>query len=284
MRLRLSPIVAVLTALLVLSACSGNQRLRYSSAQEAYEKGMSEYRSEDYQTAVRFFRGVFQYGRGNEYAEDAQFKIAEAYEKQSRYQLAAAEYQRFAKLYRSSQRVPIAEFRRAKMFYLASPMYQLDQSDSRKAVELYQLFIERYPQHELVATAQDDIAELRDKLAHKKYEAAELYQRRKMYEAAAKTHESLFDKYPETDWADDALFGAVRSYVDYADNSIRNKQAERYQKAVDNYQRLTQLFPESPRTKQAQSLFDRARSALDRLREEKEAAESFAESQSNDNG
>ncbi|NBC86516.1 MAG: outer membrane protein assembly factor BamD [Bacteroidetes bacterium] len=280
MRFRFFPLVAALAALILFTACSGNQRLRYSSAEEAYEKGMLEFRNEDYQTAVKFFRGVFQYGRGNDYAEDAQFRIAEAYEKQRRYLLAAAEYQRFAKLYAGSQRVPVAEYRRARMYYLSSPMYQLDQSDSRKAIELYQLFIERYPQHELVATAQEHIAELRGKLAHKKFEAAELYERRQMYEAAAKTYESLFDQYPETDWADDALYGAVRSYVDYADNSVRSKQDERYQKAVDNYQRLTQLFPESNKTRQAQSLFERARAQLDQLREQEESSESIAEGDS----
>ncbi|PEN13732.1 outer membrane protein assembly factor BamD [Longibacter salinarum] len=283
MRLRLPHFVALLTTLLVFTACSGGQRLRYSSAEEAYEKGMVEFKDEDYDTAIKFFRGVFQYGRGNEFAEDAQFRIAESYEKQRRYLLAAAEYNRFAKLYTASQRVPIAEFRRANMYFKSSPMYQLDQSDSRKAIEFYQLFIERYPQHELVATAQEHIVELRGKLAHKKFEAAELYQRRKMYEAAAKTYESLFDKYPETDWADDALYGAVRSYVDYADNSVRAKQDERYQAAVDNYERLTQLFPESNKTKEAQSHYRKAREALDRLRKEEEAADSIAESDSTDN-
>jgi outer membrane protein assembly factor BamD len=277
MRFRLSHAVALLTALLVLSACSGNNRLRYSSAQEAYEKGMTEFEDEDYDTAVRFFRAVFQYGRGNEYAEDAQFRLAEARERQGRYLLAASEYERFAQLYRSSQRVPVAQFRQANMYFKSSPQYQLDQSDSRRAISLYQLFIERHPQHELVAQAREDIGILRDKLAHKKYDAAKLYERRNMYEAAAQTYVSLFDTYPETNWADEALHGAVRAYVDFADNSVRLKQEERYQKAVDNYQRLAQLFPDSPRTRQAQSLYSRAQSQIDALRKE-DAERSLAES------
>lgn len=277
MRFRLSQAVALLVALLVLSACSGGDRLRYSSAQEAYEKGMSEFEDEDYEMAVRFFRAVFQYGRGNEYAEDAQFRLAESRERQGRYLLAASEYERFAQLYRSSQRVPIAQFRQAKMYFKSSPQYQLDQSDSRKAISLYQLFIERHPQHELVAEAQNDVRILRDKLARKKYDAAKLYERRDMYEAAAQTYVSLFDTYPETDWADEALHGAVRAYVDFADNSVRAKQEERYQMAIDNYQRLAQLFPDSPRTQQAQSLFARAQSRVDALQKE-DAEQSLAES------
>ncbi len=270
----------MLTALLVLSACSGGDRLRYTSAQEAYEKGMSQFEEEDYDTAVRFFRAVFQYGRGNEYAEDAQFRLAESRERQRQYLLAASEYERFAQLYRSSQRVPIAQFRQAKMYFKSTPQYQLDQSDSRRAIALYQLFIERHPQHELVAEARDDIRILRDKLARKQYDAAKLYERRDMYEAAAQTYVSLFDTYPETEWADEALHGAVRAYVDFADNSVRSKQEERYQMAIDNYQRLAQLFPDSPRTRQAQSLYSRAQSQVDALQQE-EAERSLAESTSN---
>jgi len=276
MRLPVSYFVAALATLLLFTACSGSQRLRYASAEEAYEKGMREFEDEDYDTAIKFFRAVFQYGRGNEYAADAQFRLAESYQNRKQYRLAATEYERFAQLYRSDQRVPVAQFRRANMYYRSAPQYQLDQSDSRKAITFYQIFIERYPQHELVGTAQQHVEELRGKLARKKYEAAQLYERRKMYEAAAQTYVSLFDTYPETKWADDALLGAIRSYVDYADNSVQSKQEERYREAVNNYERLAQLFPDSPRTKQAQSLYERAQTAINRLDRSQESSQSIA--------
>jgi len=97
-----------------------------------------------------------------------------------------------------------------------------------------------------------------------------------MYEAAAQTYVSLFDTYPETEWADDALLGAIRSYVDYADNSVQSKQEERYREAVNNYERLAQLFPDSPRTKQAQSLYERAQTAINRLDRSQESSQSIA--------
>lgn len=277
MRLRASFFVLALAALVAFSACSNSGRLRYNSAEEAYNKGMAEMEDEDYDVAIKFFRGVFQYGRGNEWADDAQFHLAEAYEKQRRYRLAATEYERFTQLYRNNQRVPVAEFRRANMYFKDSPQYQLDQSASRKAIDYYQLFLQRYPQHELATTAQEHISELRNKLAHKKYAAGELYMRRRMYEAATEVYTSLFDQYPDTRWADDALYGAVRAFTVYAENSIASKQEERYRKAVENYDRLVQVFPESKLVQRAASFYKEAQDALDDIGAEKDA-QSLAES------
>ena len=83
-----------------------------------------------------------------------------------------------------------------------------------------------------------------------------------MWQAATTVYERAFDQYPDTPWADDALLGAVRTYIRYADRSVQNKQADRYQKAIENYNRLTQLFPESDLLGQAESLYSEARSKL----------------------
>jgi len=219
----------------------------------------------DYQQAIRFFRAVFEYGRGNEWGPDARFKLAMAQRELGKHLVAANEFQRFAQLYRNDDLLPQAEFERANSYYLRSPAYRLDQSDSKQAISLLRLFIDRHPNHELVPEAEEKINELRAKLARKKYEAGRLYERRDMWQAATTVYERAFDQYPDTPWADDALFGAVRSYIRYADRSVQQKQAERYQKAIQNYNRLTQLFPESDVAKEAEGLYTEARNKLDRV-------------------
>lgn len=228
---------------------------------------MEHFEDGDYERAQRYFRAVFQYGRGNEWADDAQFHLAASYREQGKHLLAANEFERFTQLYRTSQRVAQAEFERANAYYNLSPQYQLDQTDTRKAISFFQLFVERYPTHELVSEAQEKIRGLRAKLAHKKHEAASLYERREMWEAAAQTYENVFNTYPETPWADDALLGAIRSYVEYADRSVEKKQDDRYQKAIEHYNRLAQLFPNSPTLKEAEDLYAEADRKLRRLRE-----------------
>ena len=277
--MRLSVVVSTLgLALLIgLVGCSGSQRVRHSSPKQAYERGMEQYEKENYDRAIRYFRGVLNYGRGNQWGPDAQFQLAMAQRKKGKHLVAANEFKRFTRLYRNNPMVPRAEYEQARAYYARSPDYQLTQTDTRKAIELFQLFIDRYPDHELIPEAQEKVDELRAKLAHKQYAAAKLYERREMWPAATTTYESAFNQYPDTPWADDALLGALRSYIRYADRSVQERQAERYQQAVAQYDRLTQLFPESSLLDQAHRLRDEAQRKLEQVREREQQRQSIAQ-------
>jgi len=278
MRLSVLASTVGLVALVIgLVGCGSSQEITASGPKGAYENGVSEYQDEDYDRAIRYFRTVFNYGRGNEWAPEAQFQLAMAQRQLGKHLVAANEFQRFTQLYRNHTKVPLAQFEQARSYYLRSPQYQLDQSDTRQAIDLFQLFVDQYPDHSKVAEAREMVDELRAKLAHKKYDAARLYERREMWQAATESYQGVFDQYPETPWADDALLGALRSYVRYADRSIQSKQAERYQEALDQYVQLRQLFPESPLLERAEPLRDEAERKLKRVREQEQESQSIAQ-------
>lgn len=271
--MRLSVLVSALSlaALVGLAGCSGGDDISAEGPKKAYEQGMAEYEEEDYQKAIGYFESVFNYGRGNEWAPEAQFQLALAKRKQGKHLVAANEFKRFTQLYRNHPKRVRAEFEEAQSYYNRSPKYNLDQSDTKKAIELFQLFIDRHPDHKLVSESKEKVDELRAKLAHKKYDAARLYERRDMWRAATTSYRSLFNQYPDTPWADDALLGALRSYLRFADRSVENKQAERYQKALDQYSQLTQLFPGSSLLNRAQSLKEEAERKLKQVRERQQS-------------
>ena len=267
---RPAALLALVLALLAGAGCSGSGQLRYTSAQDAFQKGVDEYEAEDYERAIEYFRAVFTYGRDNEWADDAQLYLARAYREDGRYLLAASQYNRFAQLYRSDERVPEAEYERAMAYYRLSPAYNLDQTNTERALTYFLLFSERYPQHTLASEAEAKIGELREKLARKQYEAAQQYERRELWEAAAHAYESVFDQYPETQWVDNALLGAVRANVEYAERSIQAKQQERYRRAVENYRQLTQIFPNSPLISEAEAFYETAARRLEAMGEDAE--------------
>jgi outer membrane protein assembly factor BamD len=254
---------------LVVAGCTGSGRIRHESAEEAYTKGMTLYEDGKYDKAALYFRSVFSYGRANPWADDAQLALGHAYREQKQYLLAATEYRRFTQIYRNSPMAPEAAFQRAMMYYRRSPMHKLDQSDTRKAISYFLLFLEQYPRHELADDAEARVGELRNKLAHKMADAGALYERRKLYRAAAETYASLFDQYPDTDYADDALLGAMRSYLAYADLSVFSKKEERLTRALQNYERLVQVFPDSPLLDEAEDLRATAEDRLDDVRARK---------------
>lgn len=251
---------------LFLSACGGAGRLVHTSPQEAYQRGQEFYERGRYDRAIEYFQAVFTYGRQSEAAADAQYYLAWAHLNNREYILAASEFNRFAQIYRADPRVAEAEFQRARSYYLQSPGYQLDQSSTVRAVDELQLFINRYPQSERVAEAEGMIAELREKMARKDYETAGLYERRELHEAAAIMYERVFDKYPDSSpWAERALIGAMENYIAYADQSILDRQDERLDLAIRNYERLTQLFPGSEYLDEGNRLYREAMSRKEAL-------------------
>lgn len=266
MRVRSLSFLLVLV-LAVLVGCSSGGRITHQSAQDAFQNAKGAYEQEDYEEAIEYFRAVFQYGRGNQYAPDAQYFLGASYREQGRYLLAANEFKRFLQLYRNDDRAAAVEFERALMYAKLSPHYKLDQSDTQSAISYFQLFVERHPNHDLVPEAREHIRTLRAKLAHKKYAAAELYETREMWRAATETYKRIFDQYPDTPWADEALLGTIRAYIEYADRSIAKKRDDRLQEAINTYNRLAQVFPDSPLLDKAESLYTQAQRKLERTQQ-----------------
>lgn len=250
---------------LFLTACSGSGRLRYETPQEAYDKGLAEYEDGDYTKAIEFLQGAFDFGRTHQWAADSQLLLARAYRANEEFLLAANEFTRFTQIYRSDPRVPDAEYELAMTYYDRSPKFQLDQTDTERAIVQFQLFMTRYADHELVNDAQSRIIELRSKLAQKQIHTAQLYERREYYNAAAVSYEAAFDRFYDTDLADDALFGALNAYYEYARLSIRERQMERLESAEANYDRLIQIFPDSPLVKDAEAVYQEVRALMESL-------------------
>ena len=254
--------ITILAVVIFAAGCTGTGRLRYDSPQEAFEKGKTLFEDGKYERAIEYFQAVFDYGRTTDVASDAQLYLARSYFENREYILAANEYTRFLSVYRTDPRAEEAEYERAMSYYHQSPGYQLDQTPTEQAITYFQLFLDRFPESELKEDAEDRIRELREKMAHKEYAGAELYERRELYEAAALSYERVFDQYYDTPWADDALLGAIRTYILFSEQSVVGKQPERLQAAVDNYERLIQLFPDSPVVKEAEAYYEQAAERL----------------------
>ncbi len=248
-----------------LAGCAGSGRARYDTPQEAYERGLALYEQGKYDRAAEYLQGVFDFGRTHQWAPDAQLYLARSYRQNKEYILAANEYTRFIEIYRSDPRVPEAEYERAMTYYERSPRFELDQTPTRQAIQYFQLFVTRHPGSEWVDEATTRMQELRNKLARKQFHTAELYERRELYEAAALEYQRTFDQFPDTGYADDALVGAMRSYYEFAQQSVASRQPERLENVIGNYERLIQIFPESPLLKEAEALYEQAIDQLEQV-------------------
>ena len=261
----LSVLICGLGVTTILVGCGGSGSLNTDTPEAAYLKGLEYYERGSYERAVEQLQRVFEFGRVHEWADDAQFTLAKTYYADRQFVLAANEFDRFVGLYPREDRIEEASYLRAMSYYHLSPAFNLDQSDTERAVEHLRLFLGKYPESEYAQDIGLKIDELQYKLAHKLMTKARLYERGEMYEAAAITYQRVLEKYPSTADVDASLLGAMRSWVAYADASVAARKKERLQKALDTYDRLVQLFPNSNVLKDAEVIYDGIQQRLQTL-------------------
>ena len=240
-----------------LAACGGSSNT-VSSGQEAYDRGVEAFERGKFSRAVDHFRTALDFGRTSEFADDAQLYLARSYAGSRQYLLAGNEFTRFVEFYRTDPRVEEAAFERIQAYAALSPNYDLDQTDTRRAIQYIEQFQREYPESEHAIAAAELRAELRARLARKQYETGRLYARREYYEAAVIALQSVLEQYPESEYADDALMAALENQVLFADNSIPSKQKERYDEAIRIYNQFISIFPSSPFIEDAEAQYDRA--------------------------
>lgn len=273
-----------LVAGLLLSSCSSKVMIRQGDSLEvAYEKAQTLFEQEHYTDAANAFEQVVQLGTGTEYGRDAQFYLAETYYNDRRYLLAASEYERFISQFPQSERREEAQFKEAYCYFEISPRHRLDQSYTRQAIEKFRLYNSRYPDSERTQQASEYISELRSKLAHKRYAAADLYMRMQEYEAAIIYYDLVIENYPDTQWAEQALSDEINAYNIYASRSVSERQRERYQQAVETYETYVQLFPNGSNRSRAENYVDEARAALEQLPADQTASSAATGSDSPEN-
>jgi outer membrane protein assembly factor BamD len=256
-------LIGFLFVTILTAGCASENLIRPGDTLDvAYKKALKQYRSENYRDAANAFETVINTGRGTDYARSAYFFAAESYYGSEQYLLAADAFRQFVALYPQSPKRIDAAFKEALSYYKTSPRYKIDQKYTRKSIEQFRLFLSQYPDSERSEEAAKYLTEMRSKLAKKNYNSAKLYMRTDQYKAAVIFYDLTIDQFPETKWAEKALVEEIAAYVEYANESVQDRQGERFEKAVESYEKYLQLFPNGENRQRAETLVDQARAAL----------------------
>lgn len=204
---------------------------KYEVATQKYEKGK-------YSKAIRLFEQIAGPNRGKPQAEKLFYMFAQSYYKTEQYYLAAYQFESFVSTYPKSEYKEEAAFLGAKCYVFLSPVYSLDQTDTDKAIEKLQNYINSYPDSPNFAEANKLIAELRDKLEKKAFEIAKQYNTISDHKAAVKSMENFISDYPGTKFKEDALYYKFDSSYELAINSVPSKMEERLNNAKTAYSGL----------------------------------------------
>ncbi len=244
---------------ITLLSCSKYSKIQKSQDfQYKYDKALEYYDNQDYYRALNLFDQVMPFFRGTDQAENISYKYAYAYYNQKEYVMGSYYFDRFAKTFPRSDKAEECAFMAAYCKYLDSPPYELDQTNTKQAIQELQVFINTYPHSERVKQSNELIDELREKLQLKDFEIARLYLKMEKYKAAVTSFESLLKDYPDTKYKEDAMFYSIKAYYYFASKSVKSKRKERYQEAVDVYQEFITLYPDSKYNHDVKYMYDHA--------------------------
>lgn len=248
-------VLGVFVLLFVASSCAYQKEYsrvsRKGSLKEKYEFAMNAYEQKHYRKAQDLFEGILPSFRGREGMEDIVYKLAYSYFYQRDFYMSAYYFKMLGRLFPTSKLVEETAYMSAYCKYLEAPYYKLEQSSTREAIKQFQLFINYYPSSPMVDSASVLIDEMRAKLSLKAYELSNMYYKRKLYNAASISFYNYIRDYPESIYREEAAFKMLKSRFLYADNSVRDKQKERFQKVFDAYEIFMRSYSDGKYAKEA---------------------------------
>jgi outer membrane protein assembly factor BamD len=118
--------------------------------------------------------------------------------------------------------------------------------------------LRHYPNSQHKEEALKYVAEMQDKLVDKSYLSAKLYYNLSLYKSSIIALNNSLNDYPDTKYREELMFLLLKSSYLLAENSVEEKQKERYQAAVDEYYSFMGEFPQSGYVKEAQRMYERA--------------------------
>ena len=231
--------IYILLIIFGFSSCSEYQKalksedlsVKFDQASKLYEKGK-------YYKAITLFEQMAPSFRGKPESEKMFYMFSQSYYKTKQYYLSGYQFESFAAGYPKSDKIEEASFLGAKSYSMLSPVYSLDQTDTEKAIDKFQSFIDAYPNSSLLPEANVVVKTLREKMEKKAYENAYGYNKISDFKSAIIALDNFIIDYPGTPYKEKALFYKFDSAYQLAINSIPAKMEERLNVAITAHNNL----------------------------------------------
>jgi outer membrane protein assembly factor BamD len=260
MRFLKSPFISLLLIVIISASCSDYQKvLKSNDYSRKYELAKELYVKKDYQKAYPLLEELVSVKRGTSEAEDIYYYYCYCNYYLDDLISASYHFAQFAKTYPSSARAEEMAYMNAYCYYLGSPVPSLDQSNSYRAIEELQLFINQYPNSTRIEECNVLIDKLRAKLEIKSYETAMLYYKMSDYKAAIIAMQITIKDFPVTKYKEEMLYLICKSNYLLAENSIDSKKYERYKSTIDACFTFIDKFASGKYTREVETIQSKAK-------------------------
>ncbi|MDR0412792.1 MAG: outer membrane protein assembly factor BamD [Dysgonamonadaceae bacterium] len=253
--------------LILLSSCGEyNKILKSTDTMVKYEAAKRYFDAKKYSRAVTLFEEVVPMLRGSSHAEESLYLLAQTHYALKDYVSASEYFKRYYTSFPRGEYAELSRFYAAYGLYLESPDARFDQTDTYKAMQLFQDFIEYYPQSEKKDIAQDALFALQEKLALKELINTRLYYNLGdyllypfpggNYLSCVVTAQNAMRSYPYTRHREEFMYYIFKSKYEMAKQSVDEKKDFRYRDVVDEYYSYLNDYPEGKYAKEIRKLYE----------------------------
>jgi outer membrane protein assembly factor BamD len=269
MQLRLSKLLYLFVGLVLVSSCGNFEKIRKSSdVNYKLTKANEYFDKKDYQHANELYKELMPIMKSTRNYEALFYKYSYTFYYMKDYIEASYYFKNFTEYFPTSKDAEECEFMSAVCLYKYAPKYSLDQTNTIKALEALQSYVNRYPKSKNMTQANEYITKSRNKLETKEADAALLYYNISQYKAATVAYKSVLRNYPESPNADLYEFMIMKAMYKYAKLSMPAKQEERFASAISAYKELKDSYPHSPFLADADKIYTEADNNVKKLRNE----------------
>jgi outer membrane protein assembly factor BamD len=260
MRLR---IYIVLISLVLLNSCGQYEKLIKSSDFELKKAKAKEYFADgQYVKTTELLAQILPRYRATEEAEELNWMNCQAYYGMKDYYMAGSYFKSFMDQFPFGKHSEEANYMSALCDYNISAKPELDQDNTKNAIEGFNIFLNKFPNSSRAEESKKMINDLQDKLVEKSYLSAKLYYDMKQYKAAVVALNNSLKEYANSKYREKMMFLKLNSLYQYAELSLANKQKERYQATLDDYYSFMEEFPKSTYAKDVNGIYQKTNKFL----------------------
>jgi outer membrane protein assembly factor BamD len=214
---------AAAAVLVMISACASSNasRLARLDADELFREGETALRAREWNDAIEALERFTLTFPTHPRNQEGRFLLGSAYMGKEEFITAANEFARLADDYPAGPWADDARFKVCEAYAELSPHPQLDQEYTKAAIEHCQSLITYYPDSEFVPRAQEILDRMIGKLAEKQYLAGEFYRKRGAIDSAILYYERMIEEYPTAPAVPKALLRLYEAYrrIGYAEEA-----------------------------------------------------------------
>lgn len=258
--------------LLVFGSCKSKFQKALKNADPKHKLEVAEYffKKKDFYRAQTLFDQVENDVANTPMAEKVLYYQAECDFGLKMYGLAGYRYKMYYETYPTNTNSEEALYMNAYCILLESQDSELDQTDTYKAVETFKIFVSVYPESKHVDDCNKYLDKLRSKLSQKAFNNAKLYYNIGEYKSAIVSLRNVVNDYPEINQREEIDFLILKSNYLLAQNSIPEKQIERYQSTINAFDEFTEYYTESSKYMiSAKQIKEKAVIALNKINKQK---------------